>query len=568
VTGSIGAGPRGHRVARGPRWWRLAGAVAVVAGALVAGSAGGLSPSPPIPWAGSAPAAAATVCRPPGDWRSTKAVAVPGVPSDFDLTSFDGTIIRIHWFPDPSAGGTARPTVLMGPGWGESGDTDTSQAGIQGALSIAQLWQGGFNVLTWDPRGFGHSTGSAEVDSPDDEGRDVTAMINWVAQQPGVELDRPGVPRVGMVGESYGGGIQFAAAEQDCRIDAIAPTIAWHSLGTSLDKNGTPKSGWGNILSGVSSTAKLDPRITAADHEMNTTGVIDASGVAFFESRGPAQFLSRVKVPTLILQGTVDDLFTLDEGIANYQALRSQGTTVSMAWFCGGHGVCLTDPGSAIEVGPLSLAWMQHYVAGDSTVRVLKGFAFVDQQGTSYAAPGYPPPAGSPFVAGGAGRLELKAGGGSGPPTVAPNAQAANIVDDVAYPVTPGPATNAVDVTVPLTRAAVVVGAPRLTITYSGTVASGTRPTRVFAQLVDPATGIVVNNQITPIPVTLDGKSHTLTIPLETIGYTASAGSSLELQLVATTVAYITPRLGGSVTFARVSVVLPTVKGLTVLQRA
>ena len=75
----------------------------------------------------------------------------------------------------------------MGPGWGSAGDTDTSQAGIQGALSIAQLWQGGFNVLTWDPRGFGHSGGAAEVDSPNDEGRDVSAMINWVAQQPGVD---------------------------------------------------------------------------------------------------------------------------------------------------------------------------------------------------------------------------------------------------------------------------------------------------------------------------------------------------------------------------------------------
>ena len=95
----------------------------------------------------------------------------------------------------------------------------------------------------------------------------------------------------------------------------------------------------------------------------------------------------------------------------------------------------------------------------------------------------------------------------------------------------------------------------------------GTRPTRVFAQLVDPATGIVVNNQITPVPVTLDGRAHTVTVPLETVGYTAKAGTSLELQLVATTVAYITPRLGGTITFARVTVVLPTVKGLSVLQR-
>jgi ABC-2 type transport system ATP-binding protein len=494
-------------------------------------------------------------------------MAVPGVPSDFDLTSFDGTTIRIHWFPDPSADGGARPTVLMGPGWGESGDTDTSQAGIQGALSIAQLWQGGFNVLTWDPRGFGHSSGAAEVDSPNVEGRDVSAMINWVAQQPGVELDRPGVPRIGMVGESYGGGIQFAAAERDCRIDAIAPTIAWHSLATSLDKNQTPKAGWANILASVSATAKLDPEITASDHEMNTTGVIDARAIAFFESRGPAQFLSRVRVPTLILQGTVDDLFTLDEGIANYETLHRQGTTVSMGWFCGGHGVCLTDPGTAIEVGPLSLAWMQRYVARDSSVRVLKGFAFVDQNGTSYTAPRYPLPSGSPIVATGSGSLALKGGGGSGPPTVAANAQAANVVDSVAYPVTPGPATNALNVSVPIKRAANVVGAPRLSITYSGTVAPGARPTRVFAQLVDPATGIVLNNQITPVLVTLDGKSHSLTVPLETVGYTAKAGASLELQLVATTVAYINPRLGGTIRFSRVTVVLPTVKGITALRR-
>jgi ABC-2 type transport system ATP-binding protein len=564
MTGAISQGMR-----RRPFFWRALAVAAVAAALLAVGAdaAPGSSLPAPLRALSSSPAAAAESCQPPSGWKSTKAAPVPGIPSDYDLTSFDGTTIRIHWFPDPlSPGGRTHPTVLMGPGWGSSGDTDTSEAGIQGALSIAQLWRAGFNVLTWDPRGFGHSGGEAEVDSPDDEGRDVSAMLNWVAQEAGVQLDRPGVPRVGMVGESYGGGVQFAAAERDCRIDAIAPTIAWHSLGTSLDKNQTPKTGWGNILASVSSSAKLDPEITAADSEMNTTGAIDARAVSFFESRGPAQFLSRVKVPTLILQGTVDDLFTLDEGIENYQALHRQGTTVSMAWFCGGHGVCLTDPGSALEVGPLSLAWMEHYVAREESAHVLKGFAFVDQDGTSYAAPGYPLPAGAPVVATGSGTLALQAAGGSGPPTVAANAKAANIVDSVALPVTPGPAKNALNISVPTPRAAVLVGPPKLSLTYSGTVAPGPRPTRVFAQLVDPATGIVLNNQITPIPVTLDGKSHSVTIPLETIGYTAKAGGSLQLQLVATTVAYITPRLGGTITFKQVRVDVPTAKGLQVLQ--
>jgi ABC-2 type transport system ATP-binding protein len=137
----------------------------------------------------------------------------------------------------------------------------------------------------------------------------------------------------------------------------------------------------------------------------------------------------------------------------------------------------------------------------------------------------------------------------------------------VAYSVTPGAAANALNVAVPIAHTAVIVGPPKLTMTYSGTAAPGTRPSRVFAQLVDPATGIVLNNQITPIPVTLDGRSHTVTVPLETVGYTAKAGTSVELQLVATTVAYITPRLGGTIDFARVKVVLPTVKGLSVLQK-
>jgi ABC-2 type transport system ATP-binding protein len=524
-------------------------------------SANGASATP------KASTASSGTCQPPSTWRSTKATPVSGIRSDFDVRSFDGTKIRVHWFPDPSADGQDRPTVLMGPGWGETGDTDTSQAGIQGALSIAQLWQGGFNVLTWDPRGFGKSGGEAEVDSPNYEGRDVSAIINWLAQQRGVELDRPGVPRVGMVGESYGGGVQFAAAEQDCRIDAIAPTIAWNSLTTSLDKNKTPKAGWSNILANVASSASLDPEIKASDTQMNSTGTENAKAAAFFGSRGPVQFLSKIKIPTLILQGTVDDLFTLDEGIANYETLKKEGTTVSMAWFCGGHGVCLTDPGTAISVGQLSLDWMQHYVAKDSSVDALKGFEFVDQNGTTYAAPHYPLPSGDPFVATGSGTLMLKAGGGSGPPTLPPNSQAANAVDDVAYGVTPAPAVNSVTVNVPLSRDAVVVGAPMLSLTYSGTVPTGEKPTRVFAQLVDPATGIVVNNQITPIPVTLDGKTHSLVIPMETIGYTAKAGTSLELQLVATTVAYITPRLGGTVDFSHVKVSLPTVKGLTVLQQ-
>ena len=62
----------------------------------------------------------------------------------------------------------------MGPGWSLSGDTDTQGAGVLGSIPIKALWSAGYNVLTWDPRGFGKSGGEAEVDSPAYEARDVS----------------------------------------------------------------------------------------------------------------------------------------------------------------------------------------------------------------------------------------------------------------------------------------------------------------------------------------------------------------------------------------------------------
>src|SRR4051812_472492 len=187
----------------------------------------------------------------------TRAVAPPadvkpvaGSTSEFDVTMADGTVIRAHWFPRAAAG--TSPTILKGPGWGIAGDTNTQTtgAGLFGDTSISSLHDAGYNVLTWDPRGFGKSTGVITVDSADHEGRDVQRLLDWIATQPGVQLDAKGDPRVGMVGGSYGGGIQLIVAAIDCGVDAIVPTIAWHSLGPSLSKADTYKAGWNNTLYG------------------------------------------------------------------------------------------------------------------------------------------------------------------------------------------------------------------------------------------------------------------------------------------------------------------------------
>jgi ABC-2 type transport system ATP-binding protein len=471
----------------------------------------------------------------------------------------------MHWFPAPGTSATHRaPTVLMGPGWGQSGDTNTaadstSGAGVIGATSIASLWKAGYNVLTWDPRGFGQSTGTVEVDSAQFEARDVTKLIDWVSARPNATLDAQNDPRLGMVGGSYGGGIQIVSAI-DCRVDAIVPVIAWHSLETSLYKADTPKNGWASILIAATNGRSVDPHIPHAYQASITTGVISPEDQNWFASRGPGDLVARITIPTLIVQGTVDNLFTLDEGIQNYRTLRDHDVPTAMMWFCGGHGLCLTDPGDTTRVQTALIDWLGRYVKHDTTIATGARFDFVDQNGTRYTSDDYPVATGTPVTADGSGTLRLALEGGSGPAQPPPGST--DILAGIAGGITPAPATNAVNVKVAFDAPAVVVGAPQLKLSYHGTTPAGVNPTRVFAQLVDPATGVVVGNQITPIKVTLDGKAHTISVPLEVIAFTARAGSRLTLQLVATTTAYAQPRLGGSIEFTGVNVSLPTAADL------
>src|SRR5947209_7309586 len=87
------------------------------------------------------------------------------------IASFDGTPIVYNLFT-PATAGAKHPAyaILVGHGWGGSGDTTPD----------ANLVRAGYAELTWDARGFGQSGGVAEVDSPESEGRDVSALIDDV----------------------------------------------------------------------------------------------------------------------------------------------------------------------------------------------------------------------------------------------------------------------------------------------------------------------------------------------------------------------------------------------------
>jgi ABC-2 type transport system ATP-binding protein len=117
-------------------------------------------------------------------------------------------------------------------------------------------------------------------------------------------------------------------------------------------------------------------------------------------------------------------------------------------------------------------------------------------------------------------------------------------------------AFNAINLVTPAPDATTyVVGAPQLTVSYSGT-GSGTH---VYAQLLDNTTGLVLGNQVTPIPVTLDGHPHTLTIPLQPVAHTLFAGQTVSLQLFAWAAEYAGKPSVGELKVSDIAISLPTV---------
>lgn len=480
---------------------------------------------------------------------------------DAHVRSFDKTRILVHFFPAAGLKAHKRaPTVLMGPGWGQLGSTDPNSKTepASGVVGIGPLRRHGYNVLTWDPRGFGGSGGTVEVDSPRFEARDVSAMISWVARQPQALLDRRGDPRVGMAGGSYGGGIQLVSAAIDHRIDAIVPDIAWHSLVTSLDKNDTAKSGWGLplYLAAVGAKARLDRHVVDSATAERSSFLVSPANRSFYAARGPGDLVRKITAPTLLIQGTVDTLFTLHEAVENYTALRADKVPVKMLWFCGGHGVCLTNAGDTGRIQRDTLSWLARYLKRQTAARTGPGFEWLDQNGHSYSAPSYPLPSAVAVTGHGGGTLRLMSTGGSGPAPLPPGLGAAGALGGS---FAAAKASNAVNVPIAAPRhKSVVLGAPQLRFSYRGHAPNPNA--RVLAQIVDESTGKVLGNQITPIPVKLDGRSRSVSLPLEIVTATAGRRSRFELQLVAQSTLYDTHPQGGSVAFSNVKAKLPIVK--------
>ncbi|MGB0973136.1 MAG: alpha/beta hydrolase family protein, partial [Mycobacterium sp.] len=320
------------------------------------------------------------------------------------------------------------------------------------------------------------------------------------------------------------------------------------------------KTAWANLLYTdlVSINADINSQIPQAILTGNLFGTISESAQAVLTSSGPTALVESITAPTMLIQGIQDGLFVLEQSIQNGEILTANGVETKLIWFCGGHGLCLNPKAESQfdGVADATLTWMRTFVNGDPLTPP-KNFQWFAQQGGHFIADLFPWDEGfaGPTIdaqSDGGFLPYLPLGIGGSGPSKDPN------VPSLLKKATASEASNALDVLITTpTPETLIVGAPEVSFTYSGFG----NAEFVYGQIVNVATGLVLGNLVKPIPVTLDGKTHTVTWNLENIAYTSPEAENAELKFQLTTAAspYARWSAWGGINVSDIEVKLPTV---------
>ena len=277
-------------------------------------------------------------------------VEVPGGPTSQGTVRIDTTL----YIPSTATRSHPAPAVVVSPGFGQS------KLGVD--TDARELATHGYVVLAWSLRGFGRSTGRIALDAPDAEVRDLSRLIDRLAATAEVQQDGPGDPRVGLSGQSYGGGISLMGATYDKRVDATVPVITWNSLDSAFLPGGVFKAQYASVFfaSGPGGPCtRFAQRICEAYTRLAQTGTGSAADRSLLVASSPDP--SRITAPTLLVQGQDDTLFPLQESLTTARALQARGTPVALAWLNGGHDKPFGKDGDA-TIRTLTRTWFDRYL--------------------------------------------------------------------------------------------------------------------------------------------------------------------------------------------------------------
>jgi predicted acyl esterase len=267
------------------------------------------------------------------------------------------------YVPDSASPTSTVPAILTTNGFGGS---KADQA------SVADLFaRNGYEVLSYSGLGFGGSSCSIELDSPEWDGMAAKDLVDFLGNRPEVTSKGPDNPVVGTWGGSYGGGFQFALAAVDPRVDAMIPQITWNDLSYSLAPNndeasriypgsdppGAPKFEWTNLFFGLgvaqpalnrqksgnppTGCPGFDQQVCVANAETAAAGYPTADVVTLLQHASAQYELfdnpNAHVPPMLLMQGQNDTLFNFNDALANYYGAKARGADVKLVFKEGGH---------------------------------------------------------------------------------------------------------------------------------------------------------------------------------------------------------------------------------------
>jgi predicted acyl esterase len=476
----------------------------------------------------------------------------------------------------------------------------------------------GYVFLAYSGLGFGNSGCKITLDDPDYDGKAGAQLVSFLggtkAAEDGTKIDyvvkdAPGDPRVGMIGGSYGGQIQFAIAGLDKRMDTLVPQITWNDLSYSLTPNntdfvkgvtystpGVAKIDWPVLFTALGvgvgfqqAVQNQDPSHVGAcpnftDQVCSSLVTSAALGyptpetLALLRHASVATYMDRIRIPTFLIQGQSDTLFNLNESVATYRGLFQQGTPVKLLWRSAGHsggglGARENDSTNLEKAyeSRMALEWFDYYLRGEGDPPDLN-FSFLRDwalgSGTGDAAPAvgstptYPASSDQQMFLSGTnelvgGRGEVKPGTAQfasipGTPTGSGNGfQSATGTPDA-------PGTSVSFTSAPLAADLDAVGIPRLTVKLTAPVHAGTQggdalgKLVLFAKLVDVAPGggstVLPRNQLSAVRV--GDVTKPVTIQLPGISYRFAKGHQLRLVLSTSNATNRTNTVAGPVTIA------------------
>jgi ABC-2 type transport system ATP-binding protein len=495
------------------------------------------------------------------------------------------------------------PLILSTNGFGGS---KNDQAGVSKLFASRD-----YEAISYSGLGFGGSTCSIELDSPEWDGQVASRFIDLFAARPEALTDAGGAV-VGTWGGSYGGGFQFAAASVDPRVHAMIPAITWNDLSYSLAPNndavnriysssppGVFKFEWTDLFFGLGaaqvamhpSTSGMPPTgcpgfdmmACTTNAEVHGAGYPSAAAVAWLR-HASAQYelfqnLTTHVPPTMLIQGENDTLFNFNDAVANYNGLKARGADVKLVFKAGGHSGS-DAAGEVNDIDPskgyhdqLFLNWYDHYLKGlpvdtGPGLEYFQDWVTYDHSGSAQPAygssPSYPVPDQQLLYLSGGG---LNTGGDlfGSPAQIVAGAQtfvnplngtpaSYSETSAVGQAQAPSDPTGefASFTTPPLSQDTYVAGIPEATFHVSATTASSVDPASelvLFGKLydVDAAGAITLVHGIVS-PIRVADLSKPVHINLPGQVHRYAAGHRIRLVFASTDQAYIGSRVADSIT--------------------